>query len=121
MTDLPVGRSRLAGTLTTPDDTDDTAGVDSTIRHRPDAVVCAASEPDVVETVRFARAEGMPLQLHVTERRTTAPSGHRGRPHQPGPPDRLRLGPPWPPSHWTPITTSDFDTEVAHNPARGTS
>jgi NADPH-dependent 2,4-dienoyl-CoA reductase/sulfur reductase-like enzyme len=26
--------------------------------------------------------------------------------------------PPWPPSPGTPITTSDFETEVAHNPAR---
>jgi hypothetical protein len=26
--------------------------------------------------------------------------------------------PPWPPSRGTPITTSDFETEVAHNPAR---
>jgi hypothetical protein len=53
MTGFPVLRSRLTGTLTTPDDTD---GVDSTIRHRPDAVVRAASEADVVETGRFARA-----------------------------------------------------------------
>jgi hypothetical protein len=62
MTGFPVLRSRLTGTLTTPDDTDDTDdtdgtdGVDSTIRHRPDAVVRAASEADVVETGRFARA-----------------------------------------------------------------
>jgi NADPH-dependent 2,4-dienoyl-CoA reductase/sulfur reductase-like enzyme len=26
--------------------------------------------------------------------------------------------PPWPPSLGTPITTSDFEPEVAHNPAR---
>jgi hypothetical protein len=41
MTSSIAQRSRLAGTLTTPGDTDDTAGVDafnSTIRHRPDAV-----------------------------------------------------------------------------------
>ena len=47
MTDLSVLRSRLTGTLTTPDDTDCTAGVDAfnnTIRHRPNAVVRAASE-----------------------------------------------------------------------------
>jgi FAD/FMN-containing dehydrogenase len=84
MTGLSVLGSRLASTLTTPDDTDDTAGVDafnSTIRHRPDAVVRAAAEADVVETVRLARAEGMPLQLHATGQRTTAPSGHHGRHH----------------------------------------
>src|SRR5437870_3322543 len=69
MTDFSILRSRLTGTLTTPDDT---AGVDafnSTIRHRPDAVVRVASEPDVVEIVRFGRAEGLPLQLHATGHR----------------------------------------------------
>ena len=37
MTDFSILRSRLTGTLTTPEGTDHTAGVDSTIRHRPDA------------------------------------------------------------------------------------
>lgn len=72
----------MTDTLTTPDDT---AGVDafnSTIQHRPDAVVRAAAEADV-ETVRFAHAEGMPLQLYATARRTAAPSGRR-RHHQAG-------------------------------------
>ena len=57
MTGFSIRRSRLTGTLTTIDDTDYTTGVDafnSTIQHRPDA----ASEADVVETRRFARAEG---------------------------------------------------------------
>src|SRR6266498_2728839 len=75
MNGFSVLRSRLTGNLTTPDDT---AGVDafhSTIQHRPDAVVRAAAEADVVDTVRFAHAGGMPLQLHATGRRTAAPVG----------------------------------------------
>jgi hypothetical protein len=55
MTDFSVLRSHLTGTLTTPGDTGYTAGVDSTIRHRPDAVVRAASAAIVVETGRFAQ------------------------------------------------------------------
>jgi FAD/FMN-containing dehydrogenase len=60
-------RWRLTGTI--PDDTDYTASVDAfkcTTRRQTDAVARAASEADVVEIVRFARAEGMPLQLHST-------------------------------------------------------
>ena len=102
MTGFSVLRSRLTGTLTTPDDTDYTAGVDafnSTIRHRPDAVVRVASEADVVETVRCTRAEGMPLPLHATERPATAPSGHRGRPTSLVRQIGFALDPPWPPSY----------------------
>jgi FAD/FMN-containing dehydrogenase len=61
MTGLSILGSRLTGTLTTLTTPDDTAGVDafnSTIRHRPDAVVRPAAAADVVETGRFARAEG---------------------------------------------------------------
>src|SRR6266508_3240450 len=79
MNGFSVLRSRLTGNLTTPDDT---AGVDafhSTIQHRPDAVVRAAAEADVVDTVRFAHAGGMPLQLHATGRRTAAPVGQPPR------------------------------------------
>jgi hypothetical protein len=60
-------RWRLPGI--TPDDTDYTASAHAfkcTTCHQPDAVARAAFEADVVETVRFARAEGMQLQLHAT-------------------------------------------------------
>lgn len=101
-----VLRSRLTGTLTTADDTDHTTGMDafsSTTQHRPDAVARAASEADVVETVRFARDEVSPLQLHATGQRTTAPSGHCGRPHQPGSARSASpSAPPRPPSRVTP-------------------
>jgi hypothetical protein len=73
MTGLSILGSRLTGTLTTPDDT---AGVDafnSTIRHRPDAVVRPASAADVVETGRFARAEGR-LNPRVREDATSNPT-----------------------------------------------
>jgi FAD binding domain len=69
VTDFSALQSRLTGNLTTPADPDYTAGVEafnSLIRHRPDAVVRAADETDVVETVRFARAEGVPIRLHAT-------------------------------------------------------
>jgi FAD/FMN-containing dehydrogenase len=58
MTGFSVLRSRMTGTQTTPDGTDGVDAFNSTVRHRPDAVVRAASEADVLETIRFARAEG---------------------------------------------------------------
>jgi hypothetical protein len=78
-----------------------------TIQHRPDAVVRAAAEADVLETVRFAHAEGMPLQLRATGRRTAAPSER-------APPDWLArsaspLGPGWPPIWDGAIATCDFE------------
>jgi hypothetical protein len=69
MTDYSPLRDRLGGTLTTRDDTDYTAGATAfnlAVVHRPEAVVHAATEADVVETVRFARAEGVPLHLHTS-------------------------------------------------------
>ncbi|KAA1422763.1 FAD-binding oxidoreductase [Mumia zhuanghuii] len=69
MTDYTALRARLTGTLTTRDVPDHTAGATAfnlAIEHDPDAVVHAATEADVVETVRFARAEGVPLHLHTT-------------------------------------------------------
>ncbi|MGH1561937.1 FAD-binding oxidoreductase [Mumia sp. DW29H23] len=69
MTDYTALRDRLTGTLATRDQDDHTAGATAfnlTIQHDPDAVVHAADEADVVETVRFARAEGVPLHLHAT-------------------------------------------------------
>ncbi len=109
MNGFSVLRSRLTGNLTTPDDT---AGVDafhSTIQHRPDAVVRAAAEADVVDTVRFAHAGGMPLQLHATGRRTAAPVGTPWAP--PGWLARSAspLGPGWPPHVGSPIATCDFE------------
>src|SRR4029450_13089232 len=104
-----TGFSGLRPRLTTPDDTDDTAGVDSTIRHRPDAVGRAVSEADAVEPGRFARAEGMPLPLHATGWRTTAPSGPWA-PHQPGPPDRLLPPARPPPPPLCPINTTHLRT-----------
>ncbi|HEY6595463.1 MAG TPA: hypothetical protein VI011_15400, partial [Asanoa sp.] len=53
---------------------------DTTIQHRSDAFVREAAEADVVETVRSARAEGMPLRLRATDSAPSHPSGHRGRP-----------------------------------------
>jgi hypothetical protein len=72
----------VAGTPTTPDDTDYTAGVDAscrTIPPQPDAVVRAAAEAAVVETLRFTRAEDMPLS---SMRPDSAPP-HVGTPSAP--------------------------------------
>jgi FAD/FMN-containing dehydrogenase len=69
MIDYSRLRSRLTGTLATAGDADYTAGAAASnpaIQHRPAAVVRAASEDDVVETVRFARAEGLPVRIHAT-------------------------------------------------------
>jgi hypothetical protein len=69
MTDFAPLASRLTGELLTPDDTgfeDSTAGFNSAIVHHPDAVVLPADEDDVAETVRFARAEGLPVRVVAT-------------------------------------------------------
>jgi FAD/FMN-containing dehydrogenase len=69
MTDFATLASHLTGELLTPDDTgfdDSTAGFNSAIVHRPDAVVLPAGEDDVAETVRFARAEGLPVRIVAT-------------------------------------------------------
>ncbi|MBW9210802.1 FAD-binding oxidoreductase [Mumia sp. zg.B21] len=69
MTDYSTLADRLTGTLTTRDEPDHTAGATAfnlTVQHDPDAVVHAATEEDVLQTVRFAAAEGVPIHLHTT-------------------------------------------------------
>ncbi|WP_370618084.1 FAD-binding oxidoreductase [Mumia sp. Pv 4-285] len=76
MTDYSALRRLLTGTLTTRDEGDHTAGATAfnlSIQHDPDVVVHAATEEDVVETVRFARAEGLALHLHSTGHGAHAP------------------------------------------------
>jgi hypothetical protein len=62
-------QSSLTGTLRTRDEvgyTESAASFNPMIRHAPDAVVCAANEQDVVETIRFARENRLPVHLHST-------------------------------------------------------
>ncbi|MFD1825893.1 FAD-binding oxidoreductase [Mumia zhuanghuii] len=69
MTDYAALQDQLDGSLRARGEDDYTAGATAfnlTIQHSPDVVVRATNENDVVETVRFARAAGVPVHLHTT-------------------------------------------------------
>lgn len=69
MTDFSALAARLSGRLLSGTDDGAAAAVQPfnlAITHRPDAVVEAADEADVIETVRFAREHGIPVRVHAT-------------------------------------------------------
>ncbi|MET1044775.1 MAG: FAD-binding oxidoreductase [Microbacteriaceae bacterium] len=62
-------RARIASPVLTPSDpgfADETTGYNLAVTHQPDAVVVAENEADIVETVRFARENQLPVRVQAT-------------------------------------------------------
>ena len=117
MTDFFVLRKRLAGTLTTPNVTEhvaDVAASSGTMPLRPGAVVRATSGADGGEPYRVPRTDGLP----------STPPGPASPRHERHSRPVRQIGWPLPVPRtltWARFTTSDFEGEVGHKPARRTS
>lgn len=74
---FPLLAARLAGRLVLPDDAAamalETAGYNTAVTHRPEAVVAARSAADVLAALRFANEHGLRVAVHATGHGTFSP------------------------------------------------
>lgn len=98
-------RQSISGAVLLPNDagwTDATCGFNLAVTQRPDLVVAATSADDVVESVRFAVDNGLPVAVQATTRRTSCTRGangsynYRSRPTAPLRSSGCRTCPPFP-------------------------
>jgi FAD/FMN-containing dehydrogenase len=76
MSDLSELSSRITASVLTPGDegfVEEVTGFNLAMVHRPDVVVAAEQAGDVVEAVRYAREQGMPVHVQATGHGSLAP------------------------------------------------